>query len=72
MFGNFKYRGLHHLELYCILIIEAWLKSNMCFESNYQELLNACILKLVFIFKLSNVKNGIEIQYSSIVVFSIH
>ena len=29
---TFQYRGLHHLDLYCTLIVEAWLKSNIHFD----------------------------------------
>ena len=50
------------MELYCILIIEAWLKLNMHFDSRYRELLSECILKLFYI--LLNVRNGIEFFFS--------
>ena len=33
MFVTFQYRGLHHLDMYCI--IEAWLKSNNRFGCGY-------------------------------------
>ena len=32
MFVTFQYRGLHHLELYCTLTIETWLKLKMQFD----------------------------------------
>ena len=41
-------RGLNHLELYCTLTIEAWLKLNIHFDRGYLELYNACIISLVF------------------------
>ena len=47
MFANSQYRGLCHLELYCTLIIEAWLKINMSSDSRYLELSNACIYRSV-------------------------
>ena len=35
MFGTFQYRGLHHLDMYCTLITEAWLKSIIHFDCRY-------------------------------------
>ena len=69
MFVNFKYKGLHDLELYCTLIIEAWLKLNIQFDRRYLELYNACIFGLVFI--VLNVRDGTESKYPSIVFLSI-
>ena len=67
MFMIFKYRGLHHLELYCTLFIEERLKLNMCFDSRYLELLNIEISLNM----LLNAGNRIECQYPSIVFLSI-
>ena len=69
MFVTFQYRGLHHLDLSCSLIIEAWLKSNNQFDCRYLELGNACIIGLVFI--VLNVRDGTESKYPSIVFLSI-
>ena len=38
MLMTFQYRGLNHLELYCILTIEVWLKLNMNSDCRYLEL----------------------------------
>ena len=54
------------MEVYCTLIIEVWHKLNMRFDSKYLDL-NTCTLKLIYI--SLNVRNGIEFQYPSIVVF---
>ena len=35
--------------MYCTLNIESWLKLNMHIDSSYLDLLNACILKLVYL-----------------------
>ena len=69
MFLTFQYRGLHHLDMYCTLIIEVWLKSNIHFECRYLELWNTCIITLFFI--VSNVRDGTESKYPSIVFLSI-
>ena len=69
MFVTFRYRGLHHLDLYCTLIIEVWLKLNIQFDCRYLELWNACIIGLVFI--ALNVRDGTESKYPSIVFLSI-
>ena len=58
VFVTFRYRGLHHLDTYCTLIIEAWLKSNIYFDCRYLELWNACIINLVFI--VMNIWDGTE------------
>ena len=61
MFANFYCSGIHHLELCCYLIIEAWLKFNMYFDTRYLVLIiNACIVKLVIVYIILNVRNGIE------------
>ena len=70
MFVTFQHRGLHHLDLYCTLIIEAWLKLNIQFDCRYLELLNSCIIGLVFI--VLNVRDGTESKYPSIVFLSIY
>ena len=70
MLVTFQYRGLHHLGMYCTLIIEAWLKSNIHFNCRYLELWHACIISLVFI--VLNVREGTESKYPSIVFLSIH
>ena len=51
----------------CTLTIEAWLKLIKHFDSRYLELLNACILILVYM--LLNVRNGINFKYPSIVIY---
>ena len=66
---TFQYRGLHHLDLYCTLIIGAWLELNIQFDCRYMELLNACIIGLDFI--VLNVRCGTESKYPSIVILSI-
>ena len=38
MFVTFQYRGLRHLDMYCTLIIDAWLKSNFHLDCRYLEL----------------------------------
>ena len=70
MLVTFQYRGLLHLDMYCTLIIEAWLKSNIHFNCRYLELWNACIISLVFI--VLNVRDGTESKYPSIVFLSIY
>ena len=65
MLVTFQYRGLHHLDMYCTLIIEAWLKSNIHFDCRYLEIWNACIISFVFI--VFNVRDGTESKYPSIV-----
>ena len=35
---TFQHRGLHHLDMYCTLINEAWLKSSIHFDCRYLEL----------------------------------
>ena len=40
-FVTFQYRGFNHLEQYCSLIIEEWLKLNMDFDKRYLELWTA-------------------------------
>ena len=57
MLVNFQYRRLHHLEQYCTLTIEAWLKFNMHFDRRYLELWNACIFRLLYI--VLNFRDGI-------------
>ena len=57
----FQYRGLHHLDMYCTLIIEAWLKSNIHFDSKYLELWNKCIIGLVFIVLIVRVELNLNI-----------
>ena len=57
------------MDLYCILIIEAWLKSNIHFDCKYLELWNACDISLGFI--VLNVKDGTKYKYPSIVFLSI-
>ena len=69
MFVTFQYRGLHHLDMYCTLIIEAWLKLNIQFDCRYLELVNVCIIGLYFI--VLNVRDGTESKYPSIVFLSI-
>ena len=69
MFVTFQYRWLHHLDMYCTLIIEAWLNLNIQFDCRYLELWNACIIGLVFI--VLNVRDGTESKYPSIVFLSI-
>ena len=69
MHVTFQYRGLHHLDMYCTLIIEAWLKLNIHFDCRYLEVWNACIISLVFL--VLNVRDGIESKYPSIVFLSI-
>ena len=69
MFVTFQYRGLHHLGMYCTLIIEAWLKSNIHFDCRYLEIWKACIFRLVFI--VLDVSYGTESKYPSIVFLSI-
>ena len=70
MFVTFQYRGLHHLDMYCTLIIEAWLKLNIRFDCRYLELWNAFIICLVFI--VLNVRDRTESKYPSIVFLSIY
>ena len=62
--------SMHHLDLYCSLIIEAWLKTNIRFDCRYLELWNACIISLLYI--VLNVRDGTESKYHSIVFLSIH
>ena len=69
MLVTFQYRGLHHLDTYCTLIIEAWRKSNIHFDCRCLELWNACIISWVFI--VLNVRDGSESKYPSIVFLSI-
>ena len=38
MFATIQYRGLNHLDLYCILTIEAWPKLYVNFDCRYLEL----------------------------------
>ena len=51
------------MELCCTLTIEACLKLNMFFVSRYLDLLNTCMLKLVYTFTciLLNVRNGMDL-----------
>ena len=58
MHVTFQYRGLHHLDMHCTVIIETWLKSNIYFDCIYLELWNACIISLVFI--VFKVRDGTE------------
>ena len=67
---HFQYRGFHHLELHCILIIEAWLNLNINFDCRYLELWTACIFSLHFI--VLKVRNKIDCKYPSIVFLSIY
>ena len=69
MLVTFQYRELHHLDMYCTLSIEAWLKSNIHFDCRILELCNACIIGLVFI--VLNDRGGTESKYPSIVFLSI-
>ena len=68
MFDNLQYRGLNHLQLYCIFGIEVWLELNMHFNCRYLGLLNACIFRLVYI--VLNVRDEMKSKYSSIVFLS--
>ena len=70
MLVTFQYRGLHHLDMYCTSMIEAWLKSNIHFDCRYLELWNVCIISLIFIV-LINVRDGTESKYPSIVFLGI-
>ena len=65
MLVTFQYRGLYHLDMYCTLIIEAWLKSNIHFYCRYLEIWSACIISLVFI--VLNVRDGTKSKYPSII-----
>ena len=58
--------------MYCTLIIEAGLKSNIHFDCRYLELfiMYACIIKLVLI--VLNVRDGNKSKYPLIVFLSIH
>ena len=58
MFVTFQYIGLHHLDLYCTLIIEGMLNSNIQFYCRYPELRNSCIIGFFFI--VMNVRDGTE------------
>ena len=51
------------MELCCTLTIEACLKLNMYFVSRYLDLLNTCMLKLVYTCTciLLNVRNGMDL-----------
>ena len=69
MFVTFQYRGLYHLDMYCTLIIQAWLKSNIHFGCRYLELWNACIISLVFI--VLNVRDGNKSKYLQLFFLSI-
>ena len=66
MFVTFQNRGLHHLDMYCTLIIE----SSIHFDCRYLELWNTCIICLVFI--VLNVIDGTESKYPSIIFLSIY
>ena len=63
IFVTLQHRGLHHLDLYCTLIIQAWRKSNIHFDCRNLELLNACKPSLVFI--ALNVRGETESKYPS-------
>ena len=67
---TFRYRGLNHFELYCILSSEAWLNLNINFDCRHLELLTACIFSLLSI--VLNVRNKIECKYPLIVFLGIH
>ena len=69
MFVMFQYRELHHLDLYCTLIVEARLKSNIHFDCRYLELWNVSIISLVF--NVLYVRDWIESKYPSIIFLSI-
>ena len=69
MVVTFQYGGLHHLDLYCTLIIKACLKSTIHFDCKYLQLRIACIISLVFI--VLNVRDGTESTYPFIVFLSI-
>ena len=60
---TFQYRGFNHLEWYCALIIEAWLKLNIRFDCRYLELLNACLSHDVGygMHKNREITNGLQI-----------
>ena len=64
---TFQFRDFIHLELNCILTIEAWLNLNINFDCRHLELWTAFILILFFI--VLNVRNKTESKYSSIVFF---
>ena len=69
MFVTFQDRGLYHLDMYCTLIIEAGLKSNIHFGCRYLELWNACRISWISI--VLNVRDGNKSIYPSIVFLSI-
>ena len=69
MFVTFQYRGLHHLDMYYTLIIDALLKSDINFDCRYLELWNTCIFIIVLI--VLNIRDGTESKYSSIVFLRI-
>ena len=64
MFVTFQYRGLHHLDVYCTLTIEALMKSRIHLYCRCLELLNAFTISLVFI-KLKE-RDGTDSKYPSI------
>ena len=54
-----------HLELHCTVIIEAWLKINMHYDStSYLELLNARTVKVVYILLNVKKRNRISISFN--------
>ena len=65
MFVTFQYRGLNHSDLYCTLIIVAWLKLNIHFDCRYLELLNEGTFSLVFI--VLNARDRNKSKYPSVV-----
>ena len=69
LFVTFQYRVLNHLELYCILTIEACLKLSINFNCRYLELCNACIFSLMF--TVLNVRDEIESKCPSIAFFLV-
>ena len=57
------------MDMYCTLISEARLKSNIHFDCRYLELSNSGIFSLVFV--VLNVRGGNNSKYPSIVFLSI-
>ena len=62
MLVTYQFIGLHHLNMYCTLSIEAYLKSNIHFDLS---LSNACIIS--FVFTLLNVRDGTESRRLNII-----
>ena len=70
MFVSFQCRWLTHLEVYCSLTIETWLKLNIHFDDIYLNPLNACRFSLVII--LLNARDRNKSKYISFVFLSIY